>query len=86
MQIIAASWSQTDKMEILPPGMQLTEEEIRAIENREKTLFQGVWFQGERIWVGDMVRLRKERKDLPTDSLLPPSEGSESRAVFLKIR
>lgn len=84
-ETIASFWSQTDKMDVLPPGTQLSEDDILAIKNREKTLFQGCWFQGERIWVDDMVRLRINRRDLPKTGLLPPSDGAEERGVFLKI-
>lgn len=57
-----------------------------AIVNRKKSLYQGLWYQGERLWMDDVVRLRKRRTDIPTDSLAPPSPGSEEHAVFLRIR
>jgi hypothetical protein len=34
----------------------------------------------------DMVRLRKERSDLPSDALSLPSDGADERAVVLRIR
>lgn len=85
-QSIANSWSQTDKIEVLPAGSTLTPDEVEALENRRKNLFQGLWFQGERIWLEDMVRLRKRRADLPAQLRGTASPGAEGRAVFLQIR
>jgi hypothetical protein len=60
---------------------------VDKIENNVKTLYQGMWLRGERIWLSDMVRLRKHRSDLPPNKLLlAPSPGAENRGVFLKIR
>lgn len=83
---IASCWSQTDKFETLPSGTMLSPAELSDIENRKKSLYQGMWYQGERLWMDDVVRLRKSRASLPTDSLLPPSLGAEDRGVFLRIR
>lgn len=85
-QSIANSWSQTDKIEVLPAGSTLTPDEVEALENRRKSLFQGLWFQGERIWLEDMVHLRKRRADLPPQLRGSASPGAEERAVLLQIR
>ncbi len=83
---IASCWSQTDKFESLPSGTALSPAELSDIQNRKKSLYQGMWYQGERLWMDDVVRLRKSRSSLPTDALLPPSPGAEDRGVFLRIR
>ncbi|WWD18126.1 hypothetical protein CI109_102575 [Kwoniella shandongensis] len=83
---ITNAWTQTDKIDILPQDTDISEEDMKLIMSQKKTLYQGLWWGGERIWLEDMVRLKKHRSDLPTDSLLAPSEGAEDRAVFLKIR
>ncbi|BEJ02578.1 hypothetical protein CcaverHIS631_0703730 [Cutaneotrichosporon cavernicola] len=83
---LASCWSQTDRFETLPSGTVLSPAELSDIENRKKSLFQGMWYQGERLWMDDVVRLRKTRASLPTDALLPPSPGAEDRGVFLRIR
>lgn len=85
-QNIAGSWSQTDKIEVVPHNSIMSAEDVEAIQNRKKTLFQGLWLQGERIWLDDMVILRKHRSSLPVGPLLAPSPGSENRAVVLHIR
>lgn len=85
-QSIANSWSQTDKVEVLPAGSTLTPDEVEALENRRKNLFQGLWFQGERIWLDDVVRLRKLRSELPPQLRGTASPGAEGRAIFLQIR
>ncbi|WVF70849.1 hypothetical protein IAT40_005643 [Kwoniella sp. CBS 6097] len=84
--IITGSWAQTDKIDVLPEDTDISAEDMKAIQEQRKTLYQGLWWGGERIWLEDMVRLKKNRGDLPTDSLLPPSPGAETRGVFLKIR
>ncbi|CAK9782158.1 hypothetical protein CC85DRAFT_260962 [Cutaneotrichosporon oleaginosum] len=83
---IASCWAHTDMFETLPRGTALTQAELNDIQNRKKNLYQGAWYQGERLWMDDVVRLRKNRKDLPVDVLLPPSPGAEDRGVFLRIR
>ncbi|GMK60041.1 hypothetical protein CspeluHIS016_0902580 [Cutaneotrichosporon spelunceum] len=83
---IASCWSQTDKFETLPSGTVLSKAELSDIENHKKSLYQGLWYQGERLWMDDVVRLRKTRASLPNDVLLPPSPGAEDRGVFLRIR
>lgn len=64
----------------------LSQKEVDDIENRKKTLYQGLWYQGERVWMDDIVRLRKNRSSLPNGSLDAPSPGAEDRGVFLRIR
>ncbi|KAK8865695.1 hypothetical protein IAR55_000840 [Kwoniella newhampshirensis] len=83
---ITNAWTQTDKIDILPQDTDITEDDMKLIMSQKKTLYQGLWWGGERIWLEDMVRLKKHRSDLPTDDILPPTEGAEDRAVFLKIR
>jgi len=72
-------------------------EDLKAIMEQKQTLYQvsqavvpadkqGLWWGGERIWLEDMVRLRKHRSELPADALGPPSEGATDRAVLLNIR
>ena len=48
-------------------------------------IFQGLWWGGERIWLGDLVRLKRLRKELP-EELGPPAAGAAERAVLLKIK
>ncbi|WVR05657.1 hypothetical protein IAU60_002679 [Kwoniella sp. DSM 27419] len=83
---ITKSWSQTDKIDVLPEEIDISAEDIKAIQEQRKTLYQGLWWGGERIWLEDIVRLKKLRADLPSDVLLPPSPGALERGVFLKIR
>ncbi|ORY24660.1 hypothetical protein BCR39DRAFT_546010 [Naematelia encephala] len=83
--IITDSWTQTDKINVLPSD-QVNEDDLKAIISRAKSLYQGMWWGGERIWLEDMVRLKKFRGDLPTDVLAPPSEGALERAVLLRVR
>lgn len=71
---------------MLPAGTELSPREMDDIEDQKKTLYQGLWYQGERLWNGDLVRLRRKRSALPNDSLAPPSLGAEDRGVFLRIR
>jgi hypothetical protein len=33
-----------------------------------------------------MIRIKKRRSDLPTDSLKAPSDGANDRAVFFRSR
>ena len=68
-------------------GADINPEDQQAIKDQRKTLYQGLWWGGERIWLEDMVRLKRNRKDLPTEALGEPSEpGAMDRAVMLKIR
>ncbi|KAK4684138.1 hypothetical protein P7C73_g6063, partial [Tremellales sp. Uapishka_1] len=46
----------------------------------------GLWWGGERLWLEDMVRLKKYRAELPADVFGSPLEGREKAAVFMKIR
>jgi len=70
----------------IPPHSSLTPQDIDDLENNRKSLFQGVWLRGERIWCQDMVRIRKHRADLPVGELFAPSKGAVDRGVFLHIR
>lgn len=85
MQLISNSWTQTDKIDIVP-GTDVNPDDLEAIQSQRKTLYQGLWWGGERIWVDDIVRLKKHRAELPVDALGLPSEGAADRAVLLKIR
>lgn len=84
-QLISNSWTQTDKIDIVP-GTDINQDDLEAITSQRKTLYQGLWWGGERIWVDDTVRLKKHRAELPVDALGLPSEGAADRAVLLKIR
>ena len=64
----------------------IDEADRQRIMAQEKTLYQGMWLGGERIWVDDLVRLKKNRRDLPAEGLKPPAPGAADRAVLLKIR
>jgi hypothetical protein len=60
---------------------------MEDLANNRKSLFQGLWLRGERIWLDDVVVLRKTRLEIPaTNVLLGPSPGAESCAVLLQIR
>nr|XP_018264929.1 uncharacterized protein I303_03111 [Kwoniella dejecticola CBS 10117]OBR87087.1 hypothetical protein I303_03111 [Kwoniella dejecticola CBS 10117] len=83
---ITNSWAQTDKINVLPNDQDISAEDMTAILDQRKTLYQGLWWGGERIWLDDLVRLKKNRKDLPTGELAKPSDGAMDRGVFLKIR
>ena len=72
-------------------------DDLRAIVEQRKTLYQvgsspagankqGLWLGGERIWLGDMVRLKKPRSELPYEDLGLPSDGVADRAVLLTIK
>ncbi len=56
---------------------------MRSLELANK---QGLWWGGERIWLEDMIRLKKHRSELPSDALGAPSIGTADRAVLLSIR
>nr|XP_019011872.1 uncharacterized protein I206_02707 [Kwoniella pini CBS 10737]OCF50653.1 hypothetical protein I206_02707 [Kwoniella pini CBS 10737] len=83
---ITNSWAQTDKIEVLSNDQDISAEDMAAILDQRKTLYQGLWWGGERIWLDDLVRLKKNRKDLPSGELEKPSDGAMDRGVFLKIR
>ncbi|WWD05517.1 hypothetical protein V865_003595 [Kwoniella europaea PYCC6329] len=83
---IAEAWAQTDKIDVLPNDQDISAEDMKAILSQKKNLYQGLWWGGERIWLDDLVRLKKTRNELPTNALLSPSEGATERGVFLKIR
>ncbi|RXK42560.1 hypothetical protein M231_00114 [Tremella mesenterica] len=84
---ITNSWTQTDRIEAdVIFGAEVNPEDARKIMSQEKTLYQGLWWGGERIWCDDMVRLKKNRSELPVGPLKAPSPGSEDRAVLLKVR
>jgi len=80
----ANSWAQTDKIDLVP-GVEVNEEDKEAIESQRKTLFQGLWWGGERIWLEDMVRVRRHRVELP-DLLGLPTSGAADRSVTFRIR
>ncbi|WVW80359.1 hypothetical protein I302_102339 [Kwoniella bestiolae CBS 10118] len=83
---ITECWAQTDKIDVLPNDQDISAEDMKAILTQKKTLYQGLWWGGERIWLDDLVRLKKTRNELPTSNLLPPSDGAVDKGVFLKIR
>ncbi|KAL1405084.1 hypothetical protein Q8F55_008707 [Vanrija albida] len=85
-ETIAGYWAQTDKIEVVPGDGRLNAEDHSAIVSGQKTLFQGVWYQGERIWLEDMVRLRLHRSEIPTDNFALPRQGALENAVFMQIR
>lgn len=51
------------------------------VDQGRKQFSQGLWLGGERIWMDDIVRLRKTKADIASEW-----EGLESGAVLLKIR
>lgn len=51
-----------------------------AIQARHLAIFQGAWLHGERIWIGDMVRLRT-----PSGRQLE-SGYSRRSLLFLKVK
>ncbi len=50
----------------------------------QQTRFQGLLWGPERIWTGDLARLRLTRPRI-AGQFLPSSPGAESRGLFLKI-
>ncbi|ORX35433.1 hypothetical protein BD324DRAFT_632818 [Kockovaella imperatae] len=83
---ITNCWTQTDKIDLIP-GADINPEDLQAITAQRKTLYQGLWWGGERLWLEDMVRLKRKRGDLPSEDLGEPSEaGALGRAVMFKIR
>ncbi|WWC87980.1 uncharacterized protein L201_002882 [Kwoniella dendrophila CBS 6074] len=83
---ISTNWVQTDKIDTLPGDRDISAEDVQLILDQKKTLYQGLWWGGERIWLDDLVRLKKKRRDIPTNVLSSPSDGALDRAVFFKIR
>ncbi|KAG9125139.1 hypothetical protein FRC07_008803 [Ceratobasidium sp. 392] len=55
----------------------------------QEQYFQGIWWGAERIWLGDLVRLKPPREELDKDGalgLLPPScPDALMRGLFLHI-
>ncbi|KAG8931052.1 hypothetical protein FRC02_003283 [Tulasnella sp. 418] len=51
----------------------------------EEVRFQGIWWGSERLWAGDMVRIRPPLKELIDEDLLQPSAMAETRGVFVRI-
>ncbi|CCA71866.1 hypothetical protein PIIN_05801 [Serendipita indica DSM 11827] len=52
--------------------------------------YQGLWLGAERIWLHDLVRLRLTHSELVKhpklhDQIFYPTEGSETRALFMRI-
>ncbi|ODN84136.1 hypothetical protein L202_00145 [Cryptococcus amylolentus CBS 6039] len=84
---IASCWTQTDKITPLEDDPDLTEEDHIAVKNHELFLYQGLYLGGERIWLEDMVRIKKSRAELFSEShMLKGSNGSDSRCMTLLIR
>ncbi|CAE6454437.1 unnamed protein product [Rhizoctonia solani] len=58
-------------------------------KSRDDELFQGLWWGSERIWLGDVVRLRPPREELDPENtmgLLPPSSpDAADRALVLRL-
>ncbi|KAL7423650.1 hypothetical protein Q5752_001231 [Cryptotrichosporon argae] len=78
---IAQAWTQTDKLTI-PRGSDVSVEFLKAVESGAKTLYQGLWLGGERIWMDDMVRLRISHDLIPADMARPAPDAG----IFLRIR
>lgn len=64
----------------------MSEVDRRPVINEETYAYQGLWLGGERIWVDDIVRLKKSRADVPFPLSAAEQAGSEKRPVFMRIR
>lgn len=83
---ISQSWCQTDRVDAIPESI-LSLADRDALNKNQKSLFQGLWLGGERIWAEDVVRIKKRRDALPS-GLAPIGVGTRAteRAVFLRIQ
>ncbi|WVQ71209.1 hypothetical protein IAR50_000734 [Cryptococcus sp. DSM 104548] len=82
----ASCWTQTDKITPLEDDPDMTDEDHIAVKNHEKFFYQGLYWGGERIWLEDMVRVKRLRSELPGEShLLKGSNGSETRCITLLV-
>ncbi|KAG8926292.1 hypothetical protein FRC02_008995 [Tulasnella sp. 418] len=72
------SWCPTDRW-LFEPG--LGEGQNSSTQVR----FQGLWWGGERIWVGDVVRIKLRLVDFIAEGLLQPSAMADTRGLFVKI-
>ncbi|KAG8923966.1 hypothetical protein FRC01_012119, partial [Tulasnella sp. 417] len=50
----------------------------------KQTRFQGLWWGGERLWIGDLVRIKPYRSHL-SGNLRDPSQGAEKRGLLLRL-
>ncbi|KIO24850.1 hypothetical protein M407DRAFT_97788 [Tulasnella calospora MUT 4182] len=50
----------------------------------KQTRFQGLWWGGERLWIGDLVRIKPNRSHL-AGNLRDPSQGAEKRGLLLRL-
>jgi hypothetical protein len=84
--VISQSWCQTDRIDAIPEAI-LSLADRAALNSNQKSLFQGLWLGGERIWSEDVVRIKMRRDKLPP-GLAPIGHGTGAthRAVFLRIQ
>lgn len=84
--VISQSWCQTDRIDAIPESI-LSLADRDALNSNQKSLFQGLWAGGERIWAEDVVRIKLRRDKLPP-GLAPIGHGTgvTDRAVFLRIQ
>lgn len=60
------------------------EERLRRDQTLECYHYQSLWWGGERIWSGELVRLVPNATNFPP-SLLPQSPGAADRSLFLQV-
>lgn len=77
-RLVSAYWCATDNYEFVSVP---TEDIPIPIK---QTRFQGLWWGGERLWVGDLVRIKPGRNHL-AGNLRDPSPGAERRGLLLKL-
>ena len=47
--------------------------------------YQCIWWGGERIWTGELVRIITDKATVDSPELLPASKGANKRAMFLRL-
>ncbi|KAG8986234.1 hypothetical protein FRB90_004143 [Tulasnella sp. 427] len=77
-RLVSTYWCATDNYEFVSVPTQDVPEPMK------QTRFQGLWWGGERLWVGDLVRIKPARNHL-TGNLLEPSLGAEKRGLLLRL-
>ncbi|KAG8919648.1 hypothetical protein FRC00_011062, partial [Tulasnella sp. 408] len=77
-RLVSTYWCATDNYEFVS----LPTEDVPVPV--KQTRFQGLWWGGERLWIGDLVRLKPNRSHLE-GNLRDPSEGAEKRGLLFRL-
>ncbi|WVN85656.1 uncharacterized protein L203_100805 [Cryptococcus depauperatus CBS 7841] len=83
--IITTCWTLTDPISLREDDPDLSKEEIKAIAENRKRFYQGFYWGGERMWIEDMVRLKRPWSELQELHCITPSPGATEHCLFFRI-